>query len=144
MTDIMTNPMPVIDSLLAGLPILLLHLGGATAVWLGALMLYLWITPHQELALVRGGNSAAALSMGGAAIGLALPMAFTLAGSINFWDIVIWGGVTLALQLIAFRGVDYLLKDLPKRIEAGEMSAAIFLATMKLALASLNAGAIAT
>ena len=47
--------MPVIQSLLAGLPILLLHLGSATLVWLAALALYLWITPHDEFALIRAG-----------------------------------------------------------------------------------------
>ena len=63
--------MPVIQSLLAGLPILLLHLASASLVWLGALALYLWITPHDEFALIRAGNEAAAISLGGAAIGLA-------------------------------------------------------------------------
>lgn len=139
----MTDPMPVISSLLSGFPVLMLHLASATLVWLAALTLYLWITPHKELALIRSGNSAAALSMGGAAVGLALPMAFTLAGSVSVWDILIWGSVTLILQLIAFRAVDFVLKDLPKRIENEEMAAAIFLAFMKIALAALNAAAIA-
>ena len=66
--------MPVIQSLLAGLPILLLHLGSATLVWLAALALYLWITPHDEFALIRAGNESAAISLGGAAIGLAVPL----------------------------------------------------------------------
>ena len=48
--------MPVIQSLLAGLPILLLHLASASLVWLGALALYLWITPHDEFALIRAGK----------------------------------------------------------------------------------------
>ncbi len=138
-----TDPAPVFFSLLSGLPVLMLHLATATAIWLVALGLYLWITPHRELALIRAGNSAAALSMGGAAVGLALPMAFTLAGSVGVWDILLWGSVTLILQLIAFRAVDFVLKDLPRRIEADEISAAIFLAMMKLALATLNAAAIA-
>ncbi|MEC7933687.1 MAG: DUF350 domain-containing protein, partial [Pseudomonadota bacterium] len=93
----MSDPMPVIQSLLAGLPILLLHLASASLVWLGALALYLWITPHDEFALIRAGNEAAAISLGGAAIGLAVPLGFCLAGSVNVWDVVIWGSVTLVL-----------------------------------------------
>ena len=97
--------MPVIQSLLSGLPIFLLHLACATLAWLAALALYMWITPHDEFALIRAGNEAAAISLGGAAIGLAIPLALCLAGSVNVWDVMIWGSVTLVLQLIAFRFV---------------------------------------
>lgn len=135
--------MPVVQSLFAGLPILLLHLASATLVWVAALALYMWITPHDEFALIRAGNEAAAISLGGAAIGLAVPLGFCLAGSVNVWDILIWGSVTLVLQLIAFRAVDWLLGRLSARIEADERSAAIFLATMKAAIACLTGAAVA-
>ncbi len=139
----MTDPMPVLHSLLSGLPILLLHLASATLVWLAAMAIYLWITPHDEFALIRAGNQAAAISLGGAAIGLSVPLAFCLAGSVNVWDVVIWGSVTLVLQLIAFRAVDYLLGSLSRRIEEDESAAAIFLAMMKIAIACLTAAAVA-
>ncbi len=138
----MSDPTPIIQSLIAGLPVLLLHLGTATAVWAGALLLYIWITPHRELALIREGNEAAAISFGGAAIGLAVPLAFCLRASLNVWDILIWGSVILILQLIAFRVLDFMLKDLPKRIENDERAAAIFLAMSKFAVAALNAAAV--
>ena len=81
--------LPVLQSLIAGLPFFLLHLGVSIAVFLIALSAYLWLTPHKEMALIRQGNQAAAISLGGAAIGLAIPMAVCLQGSINVWDIVI-------------------------------------------------------
>lgn len=139
----MTDPAPVIQSLFAGLPIFMLHLGSATLAWAVALALYVWITPHREFALIREGNMAAAVSFGGAAIGLALPLAFCLAASVNVWDVVIWGSVTLILQLIAFRAVDLLIGNLSKRIEENEIAAATFLAMTKIALATLNAAAVA-
>lgn len=139
----MTDPAPVIQSLFAGLPIFMLHLGSATLVWVAALALYAWITPHREFALIRSGNMAAAVSLGGAGIGLALPLAFCLAASVNVWDVLIWGSVTLILQLIAFRAVDLLIGNLSKRIEDDEIAAATFLAMTKIALASLNAAAVA-
>ncbi|WP_439491041.1 DUF350 domain-containing protein [Blastomonas fulva] len=127
----------------AGLPIFMLHLGSATLAWAAALALYVWITPHREFALIREGNMAAAVSFGGAAIGLALPLAFCLAASVNVWDVLIWGSVTLVLQLIAFRAVDLLIGNLSKRIEENEVAAATFLAMTKIALACLNAAAVA-
>ncbi|MGQ2941321.1 MAG: DUF350 domain-containing protein [Blastomonas fulva] len=139
----MTDPAPVIQSLFAGLPIFMLHLGSATLAWAAALALYVWITPHREFALIREGNMAAAVSFGGAAIGLALPLAFCLAASVNVWDVLIWGSVTLILQLIAFRAVDLLIGNLSKRIEENEVAAATFLAMTKISLACLNAAAVA-
>ena len=135
--------LPVLQSLIAGLPYFLLHLGVSIAVFLIALSAYLWLTPHKEMELIRQGNQAAAISLGGAAIGLAIPMAVCLQGSINVWDIVIWGAVTLILQVFAFRVVDLVVHDLPKRIEHDEKSAALFLAAMKIAVAMLNAAAVA-
>lgn len=134
---------PVLHSLAAGLPVFLLHLATALAVWLVALWVYLRLTPHDEMTLIREGNSAAAVSLGGAALGLAIPLALCLHSSVNVWDIVLWGAVTLIVQIVAFRLVDFALKGLPARIERGEMAAALFLATTKTAVALLNAAAVA-
>lgn len=133
---------PVLQSLVAGLPVFLLHLAVSLAVFLLALSTYLWLTPHREMELIRQGNTAAAVSLGGAALGLSIPMAFCLGNSINVWDIVIWGAVTLFLQVLAFRAVDLVLHQLPRRIEHDEVSAAIFLASMKIAVAMLTAAAV--
>ena len=107
-----------------------------------AIFIYIKITPYDELKLIRGGNTAAAVSLSGAIIGLALPLAFSMASSISVWEVLIWGPVTLALQLIAFRVTDIVLKDLPKRIVDAEMAPAILLVSIKLAAAAINAAAV--
>ena len=65
----------VIQSFLSGFPVLVLHL----AVTLGMLgigvTIYHLVTPYHELRLIRNGNTAAALSISGAIIGLAIPLA---------------------------------------------------------------------
>lgn len=133
---------PVWQSITSGFPVLFIHLGTATLVWLCAMFIYTAITPMKEFTLIRQGNSAAALSMGAAAMGLALPLGFCLASSVNIWDIILWGSISLILQLIAFRIVHLVLGNLSDRIEKGEMSAAIFLTMVILSLAILNAAAI--
>ena len=132
----------VIQSFLAGFPVLLLHL----AVTLGMLgigvTIYHFVTPYHELRLIRNGNTAAALSISGAIVGLAIPLAICMATSVNVWDIVIWGIVTLLIQILAYRIGDALLKDLPTRIENGEMGAAILVVGIKIAIALINAAAV--
>ena len=71
------------------------------------------------------------------------PLALWLAGWVNVWDVIMWVRVMMLLQLFAFRFVDFLLGSLSARIEANERSAAIFLATMKVAIACLTAAAVA-
>jgi putative membrane protein len=133
----------VIQSFLSGFPVLVLHL----AVTLGMLgigvTIYHLVTPYHELRLIRNGNTAAALSISGAIIGLAIPLAVCMATSVNVWDIVIWGIVTLLIQILAYRIGDALLKDLPTRIENGEMGAAILVVGIKIAIALINAAAVA-
>lgn len=134
---------PVVQSLLAGLPVLLLHLGLSLLILFAALLIYMALTPHNELRLIRDGNRSAAVSLGGAALGLAIPMAASLSASINGWDVVIWGVVILAIQVLLFKLADLVLKDLPRRIERDEMPAALLLAALKVAVALLVAAAVA-
>lgn len=110
-------------------------------VALGA-ALYTRLTPHNELALIRSGNTAAALSFAAVIAGLAIPMAASLSASQSLPEVVLWGVTTLVLQLLAFSVVDLLLRDLPKRIKAGEMAAAVLLAAVKLGAALVLAAAV--
>ena len=69
-------------------------------------------------------------------------LTFSMASSISVWEVLIWGPVTLVLQLIAFRVTDLVLKDLPKRIVDAEMGPAILLVSIKLGAAAINAAAV--
>lgn len=134
---------PVIESFLAGFPVLMLHSAVTIGMLAVAVFAYVWITPWREMELIRGGNVAAAVSLSGAIVGLALPLAVAMATSVSVFDILVWGVVTLVLQVIAFRLADVILKDLPKRIEAGEVGPALVLVSVKLATAFVNAAAVA-
>jgi len=105
--------------------------------------IYQLITPLREMTLIRAGNTAAATSFAGAILGLSIPLAFCMATSVGVLDIVIWGLVALFIQLMTFRLLDIFLKELPKRIENGEMGAAILVVAVKLAVGMINAAAIA-
>lgn len=132
----------VLDSFVAGFPILMLHSSVTIAMLIAGVLLYIWITPWDEMTLIRDGNTAAAVSLGGAIIGLAIPLAFAMSASVSVYEILIWGPFTLLLQIIAFRIADLLLRNLPSRIEAGEIGAATLLVSIKLAVAAINAAAV--
>ena len=131
-----------IQSFLSGIPFLLTHFGVTIVMLVVGAFIYIKITSHDEMALIRDGNNAAAVSLSGAILGLAIPLAFCMANSVNVYDIVIWGLVTLVIQLVTFWIIDLWLRDLSKRIEEGQVGTAILLASVKLAVASINAAAI--
>ncbi len=138
----LTNP--EVQAFMAGFPVTLMHAGvTALLLFLGA-TLYVLLTPYKEIALIREGNGAAAVALGGVLIGLALPLAATMSASNSMLEIVVWGAATLVLQLLVFRIIDFLLTGLPQRIQEGEVSAAVLLVSAKLASALILAAAVST
>jgi putative membrane protein len=134
---------PEMQAFASGFPVALLHIALSVLMLLGAAALYIVLTPHKEISLVRQGNTAAAVDLGGVLVGLALPLAISLKGSTSLIDVALWGVATVAIQLLVFRLVDVLLHDLPKRIKDGEMAAAALLVGAKLATAMIVAAAVA-
>lgn len=132
----------VIQGFVAGFPILMLHSSITIALLALGVVIYMKVTPYDDIGLIRDGNTAAAVSMAGAVLGLGLPLAFSMAASVSVWEVLIWGPVTLILQLVAYRLTDAILRDLPRRIVDGEVAPAIFLVSIKLAVAAINAAAV--
>ncbi len=121
---------------------MLLHLGATLFLLAAGLFVYMKITPYDDLALIRSGNVAAAISLSGASLGIGIPLAFSMANSISLLEVIIWGSVALVLQILGFRLTDLIMRDLPGRIVNGEMSAAILLVSVKLSIAVINAAAL--
>ena len=128
-----------LESFRQGFPDFLLMTGTAGILLLVASTIYILLTPWKELALVRGGNGAAGLALAGAITGLAVPIASCLASSLTLVDLLLWGSVALLLQLLTYRIIDMILRDIPTRIQNDEAGAAIVLIAAKLSVAMLLA-----
>ena len=101
--------------------------------------LYDKVTPYDEMALIREGNNAAAIAYSGAMIGLALPLASAVAHSVNPVDMLIWGVVALAVQVLVYFLVRRLLPQLNANIPENKTGPAILLAAMSIAAGIINA-----
>ncbi len=133
----------ILNSLLTGLPFLLLHSSVTFAMLVSGLIVYAWVTPYDELALIKAGNTAAAITLSGAVIGFAIPLAVTLKTSLNTWDIILWGLVTLILMIIAYRVMNLVIRDFEKRVQNDEIGPAILLAAVKIAVGLIAAASVA-
>ncbi|ONG55975.1 hypothetical protein BKE38_07380 [Pseudoroseomonas deserti] len=133
----------IFETLRAGLPVLVLQFAVTLALLALGVALYMAITPFHEMRLVRQGNAAAGVVLGASLVALAIPLAATLATSRVTLDIVVWGLVALVLQLLVFLAASLLIRGLRQMIEEGNLAAAWLLAGLQLAVALLNAGAMA-
>ncbi|HEY3947615.1 DUF350 domain-containing protein [Phenylobacterium sp.] len=133
---------PEIQAFAAGFPITLLHAGVTVAILFAAAALYVLLTPHKEITLIREGNTAAAVSLSGVLVGLAIPLAISLKASTGLVDLTLWGVAITLVQLLVFRLVDFILHGLPRRIQDGEMAAAAMLVGAKVATALILAAAV--
>jgi putative membrane protein len=132
----------VIDSLVAGMPVMVTHFLAAIGILVAGIAVYNAVTPFHELKLIREGNAAAGVSAAGATVGLALPIAGALAGSVNIYDLLIWGTVALLVQLFTFVIVAALVRRLIEAITRGEMAAALLLAGVQISVGLINAAAV--
>lgn len=102
--------------------------------------IYTLVTPHDEWALVKQNNAAAAVALIGTLIGYAIALSGAASNSVNLIDFIIWAIVALAAQLLAYGIIRaFFLREVVRRIEGGEMAAGIVLAGLSVAVGLLNA-----
>ena len=117
----------------------LLYFGVALTFEAIFVALYVTITPHRELSLIRQGNGAASISLGGAVLGFTLPVGSVIAHSVDILHMAVWSAVALVVQLAVFLLINVVLQNISRRIEDGNIAAATTLAVASLAIGMINA-----
>ena len=129
---------------LSGLPAFMIYVAVSLVLVGTYLYFYLWITPHDEFALVRADKPGAAISLGLSLIGFALPLTSSIAHSDNIVDMVIWGIIALAMQIGAYYLARLPFPDLSQRIASGEIAPAIWLGAASITAGLINAASMTT
>ena len=103
-------------------------------------LIYQWVTPYHERNLIREGNLAAAIALGGALIGYVLPLASALSNTVSLAEFAAWAVLAGVIQIVAFIVTSRLaFRNLANRIEAGEVASAVYLAAISICVGLLNA-----
>jgi putative membrane protein len=103
-------------------------------------LIYQWVTPYHEATLIRDGNIAAAISLGGALIGYVLPLASAMSHTVSLIEFAAWAILAGVIQILLFVTVSRLVfRNLAARIEAGETAAAVYLAAISICTGLINA-----
>ncbi len=124
----------------AGATAFLIAFVAAIAFFSAFKIVYQIITPYHERELIRQGNTAAAVGLGGALIGYVLPLASALSQTVSLPEFAAWALLAGIIQILAFLVVSRVLyKALAARIEAGELAAGVYLASISIGVGLLNA-----
>ena len=132
--------MQVIAYFTGTLPHFLAYFGAALALAAAFLALYVTVTPHREFALIREGNSAAAVQLTGTFLGFAIPVAVVIGHSVSIPDMLLWGAVAALVQLAVFVSIARLLfRSISARIANRCTASGIFVGGMGLGVGVLQA-----
>ncbi len=124
---------------LATLPNFLAYFASAITLLTVFVAIYLWVTPYEEIRLIRANNTAAAVTLSGAVLGFAMPIANVIAHSDTLYDLAVWGVIAGAVQLVAWGVARVALPTLKEDIAANRVAPAIMVAALSLTIGLINA-----
>lgn len=101
--------------------------------------IYVRITPHKEITLIRGGNTAAAAQFGGVMIGYCIPLCSAISHSVSVSDFVLWGIVALVVQVVTFYVVSKVISGLSDSIVNGNTAVGIMSGVAAFCAGIINA-----
>jgi putative membrane protein len=120
----------------------LLHLFTAVALVLAFFVVYTRVTPYDEVLLVRQGNAAAALSLGGSLLGFSATIASSLVHTMDYYQFAGWAFGALVVQLLVYVIATRLLRMAKDQIEANNCAFGGLLGAISLSIGIINAGCI--
>lgn len=129
---------------LSGFPAFIAHFILAIGFLVAYVAIYTAVTRHDEFALLKQGNIAAAIALAGSVLGFSLPLASSVEHSESILDNALWALVSLVVQIAVYLLTKLVIKDLNARIERGEVATAIWFGAICLAAGQLAAASMTT
>lgn len=119
-----------------------IHLALAAVLVLIFFIVYTKITPFDEILLIRQGNNAAMLSLGGALIGFSLTVASAIIHTSDYREFAAWAAGALVVQVLAYTITSRLLRMSKDHIESGNTAYGGLLGAISLSVGAINAACI--
>ena len=119
-----------------------LHLATAIALVLAFFVVYTRVTPYDEVLLIRQGNCAAAVSLGGTLLGFSVTIASALMHTDDYYEFAGWAALAMLIQVLVFVIATRLLRMSKDQIEHNNVGFGILLGSISLSIGLVNAGSI--
>ncbi len=120
----------------------LIHLLLAAGLLIVFFIIYTRVTPYNEVLLIRQGNQAAALSLGGALLGFSATIASSLMHTADYQQFFAWAFGAMVVQLLAYVVTTRLLRMSKDQIESNNGAFGGLLGAISLSIGAINAACI--
>jgi putative membrane protein len=117
-----------------------LHLVAAGLLLFVFFLIYTWLMPFKEITLIRQGNVAAALTLGGALIGFSMTVASGLVHTDALGSFVGWSAAAAVIQLLTYVLVSRLLHMSKQQIEGNNIAFGVLMASISISVGAISAG----
>jgi len=124
---------------MAGLPAFLLYFVVGAALIAGFAIIYLRLTAHDEIALIRAGNLSAAIAFGGNLTGFSIPLEKAIAQASSIPDLVLWAIAAMLIQFAVYGLARLIIPELSRKIEEDRIPSAAMLAVIAVISGTLAA-----
>ncbi|MBS4099577.1 MAG: DUF350 domain-containing protein [Sulfuricella sp.] len=104
---------------------------------------YTRTTQYDEMELIRHGNTAAAYSLVGSALGFSLPLYAAIVHTASAQAFVYWSLIALVAQIATYYFLKLALKDVDAQIEADNAAYGILEGGISLVVGVINAACVA-
>ncbi|MYN46278.1 DUF350 domain-containing protein [Pseudoduganella sp. FT93W] len=99
-------------------------------------------TPFDEVLLIRQGNLAAALSLGGALIGFSITIGSALVHTADYREFVMWAAGAMVVQMLAYAVTTRLLNMAKDQIEGNNAAFGGLLGAISISIGVINGACI--
>ncbi|MBS1208382.1 MAG: hypothetical protein H6R19_780 [Proteobacteria bacterium] len=116
----------------------LMHLATGFALVGVFVAIYLRVTPFDEIALIRKGCVAPALSFGGTLAGFSLTVASGILHLPDYPSFLAWAMAAMVIQLLAFLLLKSILPELKPALEANNVAMGALVGAISLSVGLIN------
>ena len=120
----------------------LIHLISAAVLLAVFFVAYTRVTPFNEVLLIRQGNRAAALSLGGALIGFSITVGSALMHTANYQEFAAWAAGAMVMQILAYAITTRVLNMSKDQIEGNNKAFGGLLGAIAISIGVLNGACI--
>ncbi len=103
------------------------------------LLVYVFLTAHNEFKLIRRNNISASVALGLSLVGFSMPLASSFIHAESIPECIGWGVVAIVVQIAVYWLVRLIIPNLSQRIAANELASSLFLGAASVAAGLVNA-----
>jgi putative membrane protein len=102
---------------------------------------YTFMTPHDEMELIKAGNVTASVALIGALLGFALPIAAAILNAVSPLALMQWGVIAMLVQLLVYAVLRIFFRTLSEDLIADRLSVGLLVGSLSAIAGLLNAAA---